>query len=174
MIVRAKTKPYPAARRISDKPGRRGAVTLELILTLPIWLIALLAIIEFDQILSGKQQMALATRVGAEEASQSSGLDSAIAVPLNVLTAIDQQLASSGISRCGVILEHNVGGSAVTLTDGVCQCDPPDVDLPPRRQYVRVTVCVELAELVPNLLGAFGFDISDCIIQHSTTFRYEL
>jgi hypothetical protein len=150
-------------------------VTLELILTVPIWLIFLWAVVEFGQILSNQQQVALAARVGTEEASQTPGLDLAAAVPPNVLTAIDQQLASSNISRCKVILEHNVGGSPATLTDGACApCDPPATALPPNREYVRVTVCVPLTELACNLLGGFGFDISGCIVQHSTTFRYEL
>jgi Flp pilus assembly protein TadG len=164
-----------AAHRTATSCGRRGAAALELILALPIWLIALLALIEFGQILSNQQQLALASRVGAEEASQTPGLDLAGSVPLNVLVAVNQQLASSGISGCKVILEHNIASpSPVTLSDGTCDCDPPVTPLPPRRDYVRVTVCVPLAELAPNLLSMFGFDISECIAQHSTTFRYEL
>jgi len=152
-----------------------GAVTLELILALPIWLIALLAIIEFGQILSGLQQVALASRVGAEEASQTSALATFGTVPPNVLTAINQQLASSGMSQCRVIVEHNVGGSTI-LSTGTCDnCLPPvNPEFPPSREYVRVTVCVPMTELSPNLLGLFGFDISDCLAQQSTTFRYEM
>jgi hypothetical protein len=167
----------PVARRSVSDRGRRGAVTLELILVLPVWLIALLAMVEFGQILANQQQLALASRVGAEEASQTPDLALAGSVPPNVLVAIDQQLASSSMSRCKVILEHNVGSPSpapVTLSDGTCECVPPLTPLPPRREYVRVTVCTELTELAPNLLSIFGFDISDCIVQHSTTFRYGL
>jgi Flp pilus assembly protein TadG len=150
-------------------------VVLELILMLPVWLIALLAIVEYGQIMANLQQVALASRVGAEEASQTPSLPTSpgAPVPANVLSAIEQQLASSGISGCRVILEHNVGGP-VTLTSGTCdQCVPPATPLPLDRQYVRVTVCVPLAELAPNLLALFGFDIADCLAQQSTTFRYE-
>ena len=103
-------------------------------------------------------------------------IESRLPVPLNVRTAVDQQLASSGISRCRVTLEHNVGVSPgpVTLSSGTCDCDPPATALPPRREYVRVTVCVPLTELTPDLLNMFGVDLSGCIVQHSTTFRYEL
>ncbi len=165
------------------RQARRGAVTLELILTFPIWLIFLLAIVEFGQILSNEQQVALASRVGAEEASQTAILSPSNGgpVPANVLEAIDQQLASSGISRCRVIVEHNVLPSSpspvtvpVTLSTGTCDCDPPATPLPSTRRYVRVTVCVELTEVAPNLLCLFGFDISDKLMQHTTTFRYEL
>ncbi len=143
---------------------------------LPVWLIALLAIIEYGQILSNLQQVSLASRVGAEEASQTLVLPTSPGgpVPANVLAAIDQQLASSGISRCRVILEHNVGGP-VTLVSGTCDgCVPPATPLPVDREYVRVTVCVPLTELTPNLLALFGFDIADCTAQQSATFRYEL
>ena len=153
------------------------------ILTFPIWLIFLLAIVEFGQILSNQQQVALASRVGAEEASQTYALplSDADAVPANVLRAIDQQLASSGISRCRVVLEHNVVPSTpsaipvpVTLSSGACYYDPPVTALPSARQYVRLTVCVELTEITPNLLALFGFDVAGRTIQHTTTFRYEL
>jgi hypothetical protein len=149
-------------------------VTLELILTVPIWLILLWAIVEWGQILSNQQQVALAARVGAEEASQTPDLDIAAGVPANVLTAITQQLDSSNISWCKVILEHNLNGPLEELSEGPCDCDPPSTALPPNREYVRVTVCVPLTELACNLLAPFGFDISGCIVQHSATFRYEL
>ena len=163
--------------------ARHGAVTLELILTLPIWLIFLLAVIEFGQILANQQQVALASRVGVEEASQTADLPlrDGRPVPDNVIDAIDQQLASSGISACRVILEHNVVPTApsgittpVTASSGTCRHDPPAAELPPARQYVRVTVAVPLTELTPDLLGVFGLDISEKTLQHTTTFRYEL
>ena len=43
-------------------------MTLELILNLPVWIIVLLAVIQFGQLLSNLQQVALASRVGATEA----------------------------------------------------------------------------------------------------------
>ncbi len=180
---RTKNQRGPRTAGKSRIRSPKGAVTLELILTFPIWLIFLLAIIEFGQILSNQQQVALASRVGAEEASQTAvlPLTGGSPVPASVLGAIDQQLASSGISACRVILEHNVVPSPppvipvpVTLSSGTCHYDPPATELPLVRQYVRVTVCVELAELTPDLLGMFGFDISNRTVQHTTTFRYEL
>ena len=167
----------------TPRPRRRGAVTLELILTLPIWLIFLLAIIEFGQILAGQQQVALASRVGAEEASQTPDLpwQDGSPVPPNVLRAIDQQLASAGITGGQVRLQHNVVPSPppvvpvpVTLSTGGRDCDPAVTELPAVRRYVRLTVGVPLEGLAPNLLATFGFDIAPRIIQHTTTFRYEL
>jgi len=164
-----------AAGRRSPRGQRGGAVTLELILTVPIWLILLWAIVEWGQILSNEQHVALAARVGAEEASQTANLDAAASVPTNVLIAVTQQLGSSNISWSKVIIEHNLNGSLEELSEGPGDCDPPSTSLlPTNREYVRVTVCVPLTELACNLLGPFGFDISGCTIQHSATFRYEL
>ena len=42
------------------RQARRGAVTLELILAFPIWLIFLLAIVDYVPILSNAQQLAFA------------------------------------------------------------------------------------------------------------------
>lgn len=175
--------PRPASR--SKRRRARGAVTLELILILPIWIIFLLAMIEFGLLLTGQQQVALASRVGAEEASQTAMLSTIDGdqVPANVLEAVNQQLASSGISYCKVILQHNLVYDApgpvpvpVTLASstGQCDCDPPSRPLPPRREYTRLTLFVELTELTPNLLGLCGFDISQRTLQHTTTFRHEL
>ncbi len=169
----------------ANRRRARGAVTLELILTLPIWLILLLGLIEFGLILTHQQQVALAARVGAEEASQTALLSMVDGdpVPSNVLVAVAQQLAGSDMSSCKVILEHNVVPDSppilpvpVTLSSstGACDCDAPAIPLPPRRRYTRVTVFVPLTDLTPNLLRLFGFDISEEVVHHTATFRYEL
>jgi len=153
---------------------------LELILSLPVWLILLMAVVEFGMILVNEQQVALASRVGAEKASETAGLSISTGdpVPAPVLDAIEHQLGSSCLSACAVILEHNVAISppAVLISppDPACNCQPPGTALPVDRNYVRVTVCVPLSQLAPNLLKFVGFDITNCVIHHSTTFRYEL
>ena len=50
--------------------GRRGVVTLELILWLPIMIIFLLAIVEFALIMQFNQQVSYAARFGAKLASE--------------------------------------------------------------------------------------------------------
>jgi hypothetical protein len=165
------------------KRAPRGAVVLELILTFPIWLIFLLAIIEFGELYANRQQVALASRVGAEEASETPELplNDGDPVPANVLQRINQQLASSGISYCGVILEHNLVPSdpgsvpvPVTLISGDCTCPREPTFPPDSRTYVRLTVITPMTQVTPNLLRTFGFDVSDRFVQHTTTFRYEL
>ena len=169
---------FPARFR-SHRRWSSGAVTLELILMLPIWIILMLAVIEFGLIGSNRQQVALASRVGAEEASRTPGLstNNGDPVPGNVLNVIDQQLASSGLSRCEVVLQHNLGSVSpayTTLASGNCDCPSPTGLLPTAGRAVRVTVFVPVTGLAPNLLRACGLDLSDRFIYHTTTFRHEL
>jgi hypothetical protein len=79
-----------------------------------------------------------------------------------------------------VILEHNLTGGTSPLievpTTGACTCSAPsstDVPFPTCGDYVRVTICVRMTEMTPNLLSIFGFDITDRIVQRTTTYRYE-
>jgi len=165
--------------------GRRGGVTLELILAFPIWLFFLLAVIELGLLESNLQQVVLASRVGAEEASQISltGTTGTSHVPQSIVEIVEQQLESAGIaeegiSQCRVILEHNVDGAYVRMDSQNATCDccaPPDEDfLPSFGRFVRVTVCVPMTAVTPNLLSCFGFDTADHVVQQSTTFRHEL
>ena len=171
---------------------RRGAVVLELILVTPIWLIFLLAIIEFGEVYANRQQVALASRVGAEAASETPGLASTVdgdPVPANVLEKIHQQLGglaidycdvpNSSIQPCAVVLEHNLSssGTVVRLVSGddkICYPHPDPATRPDMRRFVRLTVYVRMDQVTPNLLKVFGFDVSERVLQHTTTFRHEL
>jgi hypothetical protein len=173
----------PGDRVPQERKARRGAVVFELILALPILVLLILAVVQFGVFHARMQQVALACRVGAEEASQTSGLSTTDGdpVPGNVLTAIDHQLNSSGIDRCRVRLEHNVGGSIVALgspTTGACDCGPTSLTAAPFPQaaYVRVTVCVPMGELMPNCLRIVGYNVADPsrVAESTAVFRYEL
>lgn len=161
---------------------RAGAITLELIIMLPVWLIMLGAIVQFGLLIGNRQQVALASRVGAEEASRTS-LPSGGGVPLNVVHVVEQQLQGSGIDQCKITLEHNVvpptppaPAAPVVLSSGDCGCPttPPATPLPPQGEYVRVTVYVPATQLAPNVLKIFGLDLSEWLVPNSTTFRHEL
>lgn len=169
---------HRSQRRIVRRAARlrRGSVTLELIVMLPVWLIVMGAIVQFGLLIGNRQQVALAARVGAEEASRTPGLAAAGGVPGNVVEVVEQQLQSSGIEQCKITLEHNLAGTA-TLSTGTCECPTLGVsgDWPPESgDYVRVTVYVPATQLAPNVLKFFGLDISDRFIRNATTFRHEL
>jgi len=145
---------------------------VELLLNLPIWLLLVLAVVQFGQRSAAVQQVAFASRVGAEEASQTASLASDDAVPGSVLAAIERPLASGGLVGSKVILEHNVGGKPVVWIAGRGPGGPPRTSLPDVGRYVRVTVCVAPTGSIPNLLGAFGLGPRG--MEQSTTFRYRL
>ena len=172
---------------------RRGIVVVELLLWLPVLLTGLMAVIEFAIMQQVNQQVALASRYGAKIASE---VTRAFAVSPNLSdlnqtstinnlqSRIDTFLANAGLTAsCEVRLEHNscIDNPLQVDTASPCNCtvtgpavlpagEPP---APPNEAYVRVTVCVPLLGNVPNCLSTLGFDITDRIVRHSTTYRIE-
>lgn len=155
--------------------GQRGAVAVELIIMFPVLLIFLAAVVEFGLILAGTKQVALASRNGAKLAAQSGTLD-ALAVN-GIRNSINRQLATAGFGNSattGITVQHNVGGSLTAVSDGTCPA-PMNPPLPSGdHEAVRVTVCVDLSQLTPDLLGTFGFPTTGKTVEMSTTVAYEL
>lgn len=184
--------PVRPTRKLINR-SRRGIVVVELLLWLPVLLTGLLAVIEFAIMQQVNQQVTLASQYGAKIASE---ITRAYTVSPNLsninqtLTAnnlqsrIDTFLANAGLTAsCEVRLEHNacVENTEQVDTATPCNCtatgpavlpagEPPS---PPGGAYVRVTVCVPLLGNVPNCLSTFGFDITDRVARHSTTYRIE-
>jgi hypothetical protein len=145
---------------------------MELLFNLPIWLLALMGVVAFGEMLSCVQQVSLASRVGAEEASRTASLPSAGQVPGNVLDALGHQLAASGLTGTKVILEHNAGKAPATLVSGNGPGDRPGTPLPSQGTYVRITVVARMNGLIPRLLQTIGLDFSSQLLRQSVTFRY--
>ncbi|MCL4207783.1 MAG: pilus assembly protein [Pirellulaceae bacterium] len=165
------------AGRAARTRWKSGAAALELILATPVFLIFLLAVVQFGVFFTRMQTVALACRNGAEVASEVT-LPPAGEVPDDVLAAIDQQLLASNIVRCRVRLEHNAGGPQSVLITGACDCGPDTVLVAPLPldEYVRITVCVPLSQVMPNLLATFGWSV-DCpgyLAECTTVMRREL
>lgn len=168
--------------RQREQSKRRGAVVFEALLWLPVFLIALSAVIEFGMVLNGLHAVKLAARAGAKHAAELSTTDivSGSAVT-SVRNVVDRVLSSSGYDSCQVRLEYT--GSCLTPSagssfDGACpKCTAPTALLPSSGQIpggmVRVTVCVDVSEMTPDLLGWVGASISDRVAQYSVAFPYE-
>ena len=143
---------------------------------MPVLLVFIAALIEFGLILANTKVVALASRTGAKIAAEMpvASLPSSISTVEN---AVDAVLSTANMSSCRVILEHNVlGGGTSPLTNiGTCICSAPSSPALPggSPSAVRVTVCVELSELTPNLLTAFGFSTADRTVSESTLYPYE-
>jgi Flp pilus assembly protein TadG len=155
---------------------RRASVTLELIVALPLLIIGLLAVVEFGVLLASLQQVAAASYEGAKAAAEAPALTSVpadnVLLASNIRALVDRRLQSAGFGSSasqGVTLRHTVGGGG-DATDGIC-ADPLTPPLP--TQSVRVTVCVELTRLAPNVLSSFGFTLTGKVAEFTTTLDYE-
>jgi Flp pilus assembly protein TadG len=154
---------------------RGGAVIVELILAMPILFISLLVVAEFGMVMANLKQVALASREGAKIAAETAGLSTTTtgATAAVIRKAVDDRLESAEFGSTateGVRLDHTVSGGG-SAADGTCP-SPAGPTLP--SGAVRVTVCVKLTKLTPNLLSVFGFDISTRTVEHTTTLDYEL
>lgn len=179
--------------------SRRGALVLEFVLTLPVLIIMLLAVIEFALIMQVNQIVAAASRHGAKLASEMPRILNTNPDPnlgnfnsgtpeTQLKTLVDQFLAAHGLTEsCVVFLEHNACGVAnsgtpisnPTSVPADCHCSAASSPVLPGRAppedvaYVRVTVGVPLNGNVPNLLSYFGFDLGESTFQQTTTMRLE-
>lgn len=168
---------------------------LELILAMPLLMIVLLAVVEFGVLLVNLQYVEFASRTGAQVASQLNQSDFYSVVPPNpavfpatITTVVNAELAQATpnavtpLSSSSILLEHTVpisgpavgavtevySGVAVTSAD---VAEPP-IPAPPAYRYVRVTVFVNATDLTPNILAAFGFDLTGKRFQQTTTYAY--
>ena len=164
---------------------RRGIVTIEIILTLPIFIIAVMAIVELGLLVSNEQIVEMSSRAGTQVASELATIPSSGSVPVSVQAAVARELAQIGATNYHVRLEHNInfsGAPGATMasvvlttvtTGGPPNCPPPPtIALAPNRRYVRVTVCVYSTALTPNLLNNFGVNLSNRVSDQTTLRRY--
>ena len=173
-----------ANARQTRRSGRRGSLTVEMLMVLIVLLLVTIGISQFGVFFANAQELDLAARMGGLEASQTANLPSGGAVPANIISAIEHQLLSSEITWSHIRLEHNVtlSGDPVVLESdsGGIFVENPKASLaaPPfaSTRYVRLTVYAPLAELFPRALSFFGiqFFAAEKSYEHTTVFRYEL
>lgn len=169
------------ANRQREQSNRRGAVVFEALLWLPVFLIALSAVIEFGMVLNGLHAVKLAARAGAKYAAElSTGGIGATSAVEDVRAVVDRVLSSSGYDSSQVRLEYSVACASPpsgNSTDGNCSnCTQPTPSLPGSSVpggMVRVTVSVAVEEMTPDLLGWVGASISERVAQYSVAFPYE-
>jgi Flp pilus assembly protein TadG len=171
--------------------GRSAAVVLEVLLSLPLLLIALLAIIEFGLLWSNMQAVEMAARSGSQVASRELNLPVSGNVPTDVRDAVAEELKRIGVVDYRIRIDHNVTYSPsvsigpvrkLETTVGAGLSSVPDpaaaVNLTPNRTYVRVIVYVNTVGstnptgLAPNLMQMFGVDFTNHVSQASEVRRY--
>lgn len=178
--------PNPDAGQRRPRGGRRrGSLSVEMILVVVVLTIATVGIVQFGVFFANAQQVALAARVGALEASQTPNLaltSPGDPVPANILSAIEHQLQSSQIDWVRVRLEHNLasGGPIVldSTTPGYTYAPKTNLAEPPfpDTYYVRLTVYTPLNDVFPKQLSYFGQSLfpSSKTYEHTVLLRYEL
>jgi hypothetical protein len=175
-------------KSLQRQARRQGSLTVEMIMVVVVLAIVTVGVVQFGVFFANADEVALAARVGAEEASQTPGLPTAAGpVPANIISAIQHQLDSSCIQWCHIRLEHNVSpGLAVVVNESDflagCVCDPKTPLAQPPGQsaattrYVRLTVCVPINQVFPKQLSFFGQQLyaPGKTYEHTAIFRYEL
>lgn len=164
---------------------RHGSLTVEMILVVVVLAVATVGIVQFGVFFANAQQVALAARVGALEASQTPNLaltSNGDPVPAPILQAIEHQLQSSRIDWVRVRLEHNLASGGPVVLDSATSgyTYAPKVNLAgppyPGTYYVRLTVYTPLDDVFPKQLSYFGQQLfsSDRTYEHTVVLRYEL
>ena len=159
--------------------NRRAAIVLETVLVLPVLLLLIFVMVQFGLFFENMQQLALASRVGAEEAAHTPDLPltNGDPVPANILNAINKQFESSRMSYSCVTLEHNLDGNPVTLVSSACGTGGCGATNPvPPRKFVRLSISVPKRAIMPACLRPFACAGSNAcdVIGWTTVFRYEV
>lgn len=158
-----------------NRTKRRGAAVFETILVLPVLAIGLFSITEFSMLVNRQQHLVDACRNGAVVAST---LDAEIIEasasgqpPIAVRDAIQGRLADVNIDEFEIHFSYGI--EAQRLTAETLAARGCDADVTALGKAARVSVTVPATELTPDLLGAFGFDISERTYSATTTFPYD-
>lgn len=159
-----------------------------MILVVPIFIIAILPIVQFGILLSNEEFVEMAARSGTQVASRAGTFSETnnAPVPTVVLNAVAVEMSKIGVSDYTVSMEHNIhfAPSAtigpVVVLKSVVGSGPTSVPalstvaLSPNRTYVRVTVSAKTNNLTPNLLSSYGFDLSTRVSSETALRRYAL
>jgi Flp pilus assembly protein TadG len=140
----------PAQNLSPRARSRRGSLTVELLLLVPLLLIVLLGTVEFSLWLSAQQKVALASREGARTAARGGSVaDVQQAVHLVLGDAVYQQTQVQA-----------------TLTDGNGNPQPPGGP-------VAVVVALPVGVLVPDLLAFTGVSFGGKLLVAQTVMLKE-
>jgi len=148
---------------------------LELILVLPIVLLILFSIVQIGITLSNIKYVQLAAFEGAQLASAMSREELSDATPA-IKKKVDRILQSAGLGdSCKIVFRQNVPQvSLENQSRGNCDCNTSDtIPLPTKPNgAVRVTVCVRLSQISPNMLSLWGFSPQGKLVQGEATLPY--
>lgn len=148
---------------------RRGVITLEFILCLPVLVILLVAAVQYSTAMVVRQAVSQAAVEGARQLGKRASAADAVASVQEILAPHGLIIApGSGVrvvTEDGVILPQNFGDLTVAST-------PPAPG--PNAAEARVTISLELTTSpLQNFLNAFGIDFTGKRFQISSQVRKE-
>jgi hypothetical protein len=162
-----------AARRARARrhAARRGVQTLELILVLPILVIATLAIFQFGMLAAAQQGVTHAAITGAREAAKRTDIVTVRDTVDAILTPYDIAISNAPGSGTKVMLEDGLN-PPVEYGDPLLDCYANGPALVAGE--VRVTVCILTSVAkVPDALSTFGFSLAGRRFEISSVTRKE-
>jgi hypothetical protein len=140
---------------------REGAIALEMLLVLPVFLVLLLGFVELSTIVMVEERLAAASAQGARVASQGGATS-------DVTTAIENYFGP------GKITDNYTLNITQNVTDPpsliVSQVNPITIS---SGSPIRVIVKIEASKVVPDLLRIIGFGLSGQILVGQTVMRKE-
>lgn len=158
--------------------SRRGIEVLEIILALPVLLIATIALIELGVLMVFDQTVVTASTKGAREAGKGANITE-IRDVVNTFLGVHGVAITEASNTGNIVLEVGTAGGPVVTSVNSNPCTPPGPAVVDGE--VRVTVGVELlnplfpseAPPVPDALATFGFSLSGRSLKSSTLVRQE-
>jgi Flp pilus assembly protein TadG len=146
--------------------GRRGVETLEVVLALPVLLIATIAVFEFGFLILVHQAVTTAAVEGVREAAKDQSTTEATALEVQrILGVHEMSFATTGTNTTDdvrVVVER-FGSPTDQVGNTSLLCSPQGITLLPNQ--IRVTVCIRMTNAngrpVPNWLSSLGFTLVD-------------
>lgn len=147
---------------------RKGSLTLQIILMLPVLIITTIAIIQIGFVVTLRQAVHHAATVAAREAAKGADIQRVTSVVNSILAP--HKLAVG--DAVGVVLE-NPAAAGSPFREGASTCDAPATPTL-TDQEIRVTLCVDLASYpVANTLHSFGVSGAGRVLRASSVARKE-
>ncbi len=164
----------------SRNTSRRASVTVEFLIAFPILIIATLAIFQYGMIALIQHDVNAAAIEGAREAAKLGCSTDNVAETVDDILSVynielDETAKPAAANQGDAHLDINDGsvGAALTETFGNASITCVPYGPGPTQTQVQVTVCLEIADVLPDLLATMGFSIANRTLTASSLATFE-
>ncbi|GAB4151983.1 MAG: hypothetical protein Tsb009_27640 [Planctomycetaceae bacterium] len=173
--MKSSRRTFRSSARLANadwQPKRRGAISLQVILLIPLLLIATISVVQYGMQVVARQTVQAAATAGARTAARGNKSEDVTKAIAHVLAADKIPVHQNGQV---VIVQEHFGKEPIITGNISIPCKPNGPNL--REGEVRVTVCVlagsKGSSRIPNWLGALGRPLSPKHIQASSLVFFE-